>query len=168
MLKQIPSLLLLKSYFSVYKLVSKFLKNEKLRKIFSVQPLLVGGNPFSTTSIYALILFLEKKWGVHYALGGTGKIIIALEKLMNEIGVKIIKNDEVIKIITDKKNISGVITKNNKIINAKIVVCNADPPFVYKYLLDEKQNTFLFKKKIKRMNYSMGLFVYYFGSKKKI
>jgi phytoene desaturase len=167
MLKQIPSLLLLKSYFSVYKLVSKFLKNEKLRKIFSVQPLLVGGNPFSTTSIYALILFLEKKWGVHYALGGTGKIIIALEKLMNEIGVKIIKNDEVIKIITDKKNISGVITKNNKIINAKIVVCNADPPFVYKYLLDEKQNTFLFKKKIKRMNYSMGLFVYYFGSKKK-
>ena len=147
MLKQIPSLLLLKSYFSVYKLVSKFLKHEKLRKIFSVQPLLVGGNPFSTTSIYALILFLEKKWGVHYALGGTGKIIIALEKLMNEIGVKIIKNDEVIKIITDKKNISGVITKSNKIINAKIVVCNADPPFVYKYLLDEKQNTFLFKKK---------------------
>ena len=63
-----------------------------------------------------MILFLEKKWGVHYALGGTGKIIIALEKLMSEIGVKIIKNDEVIKIITDKKNISGVITKSNKII----------------------------------------------------
>lgn len=76
-----------------------------MRKIFSVQPLLVGGNPFSTTSIYALILFFRKKWGVHYALGGTGKIIIALEKLMNEIGVKIIKNDEVIKIITDKKKI---------------------------------------------------------------
>ncbi|NKA00747.1 MAG: phytoene desaturase [Proteobacteria bacterium] len=139
MLKQIPSLLLLKSYLSVYKFVSKFLKNEKLRKIFSVHPLLVGGNPFSTTSIYTLILFLEKKWGVHYALGGTGKIVSALEKLMNEIGVKIIKDDEVIKIITDKKNISGV----------------------------KKQSTFLFEKKIKRMNYSMGLFVYYFGSKKK-
>ena len=167
MLKQIPALLMLKSYLSVYKFVSKFLKNEKLRKIFSVHPLLVGGNPFSTTSIYALIIFLEKKWGVHYALGGTGKIITGLEKLMNEIGVKIIKNDEVIKIITDKKKISGVITKSNKTINAEIVVCNADPPFVYKYLLDEKQNTFLFEKKIKRMNYSMGLFVYYFGSKKK-
>jgi phytoene desaturase len=167
MLKQIPSLLLLKSYLSVYKLISKFIKNEKLRKIFSVHPLLVGGNPFSTTSIYTLILFLEKKWGVHYALGGTGKIVSALEKLMNEIGVKIIKDDEVIKIITDKKNINGVITKSNKVINAKIVVCNADPPFVYKYLLEKKQNTFLFKKKMKRMNYSMGLFVYYFGSKKK-
>ena len=150
MLKQIPSLLLLKSYLSVYKFVSKFLKNEKLRKIFSVHPLLVGGNPFSTTSIYTLILFLEKKWGVHYALGGTGKIVSALEKLMNEIGVKIIKDDEVIKIITDKKNISGVITKSNKIINAKIIVCNADPPFVYKYLLDKKQSTFLFEKKNKK------------------
>ena len=167
MLKQIPSLILLKSYLSVYTLVSKFLKNEKLRKIFSVHPLLVGGNPFSTTSIYTLILFLEKKWGVHYALGGTGKIISALEKLMNEIGIKIIKNDEVIRIITDKKIVTGVITKNNKTINSKIVICNADPPFVYKHLLDEKQNNFLFKNKIKRMNYSMGLFVYYFGSKKK-
>lgn len=167
MLKQIPSLILLKSYLSVYTLVSKFLKNEKLRKIFSVHPLLVGGNPFSTTSIYTLILFLEKKWGVHYALGGTGKIISALEKLMNEIGIKIIKNDEVIRIITDKKNVTGVVTKNNKTINSKIIICNADPPFVYKCLLDEKQNNFLFKNKIKRMNYSMGLFVYYFGSKKK-
>jgi len=167
MLKQIPSLILLKSYLSVYTLVSKFLKNEKLRKIFSVHPLLVGGNPFSTTSIYTLILFLEKKWGVHYALGGTGKIISALEKLMNEIGIKIIKNDEVIRIITDKKIVTGVVTKNNKTINSKIVICNADPPFVYKHLLDEKQNNFLFKNKIKRMNYSMGLFVYYFGSKKK-
>lgn len=167
MLKQIPSLLILKSYLSVFKLVSKFLKNEKLRKIFSVHPLLVGGNPFSTTSIYTLILFLEKKWGVHYALGGTGKIISSLEKLMNEIGINVIKNDEVIKITTEKKNVTGLITKNNKIINSKIIICNADPPFVYKNLLDEKQNSFLFKTKIKRMNYSMGLFVYYFGSKKK-
>ncbi|MFM7983130.1 MAG: phytoene desaturase, partial [Candidatus Fonsibacter sp.] len=111
MLKQIPSLLLLKSYLSVFKLVSRFLKNEKLRKIFSVHPLLVGGNPFSTTSIYTLILFLEKKWGVHYALGGTGKIISSLEKLMNEIGIKIIKNDEVIKLTTEKERVTGIITK---------------------------------------------------------
>ena len=167
MLKQIPALILLKSYLSVYTLVSKFIKNEKLRKIFSVHPLLVGGNPFSTTSIYTLILFLEKKWGVHYVLGGTGKLVSALEKLMNEIGIKIIKNDEVTKIITNKKTVTGVVTKNNKTINSKIVICNADPPFVYKYLLDKKQNNFFFKNKIKRMNYSMGLFVYYFGSKKK-
>ena len=75
MLKQIPSLLKLKSYKSVYSLVSSYVKNEKLRRIFSMHPLLVGGNPFTTTSIYGLILYLEKKWGIHYSMGGTGNIV---------------------------------------------------------------------------------------------
>ena len=73
MIKQIPDLLKLKSYKSVYSLVSEYISNEKLRRVFSMHPLLVGGNPFTTTSIYTLILFLEKKWGIHYAMGGTGK-----------------------------------------------------------------------------------------------
>lgn len=68
MLKQIPSLIKLKSYQSVYDLVSTYIKDEKLRKAFTIHPLLVGGNPYTTTSIYALILFLERKWGVHYSL----------------------------------------------------------------------------------------------------
>ena len=76
MLKQIPALLKLKSYQSVYQLVCNYISNEKLRRVFSMHPLLVGGNPFTTTSIYALILFLEKKWGIHYSMGGTGNIII--------------------------------------------------------------------------------------------
>jgi phytoene desaturase len=79
MLKQIPSLLKLKSYNSVYKFISTYIKNEKLRKAFTIHPLLVGGNPYSTTSIYALILYLERKWGVHYSMGGTGKVISGLE-----------------------------------------------------------------------------------------
>ena len=78
MSKQVPSLLKLKSYQSVYSLVSNFVENEKLRRVLSMHPLLVGGNPFTTTSIYTLILFLEKKWGIHYAIGGTGKIHIPL------------------------------------------------------------------------------------------
>ena len=82
MLKQIPALLKLKSYKSVYSLVSNYISNEKLRRVFSMHPLLVGGNPFSTTSIYTLILFLEKKWGIHYSMGGTGSVVNALEKLM--------------------------------------------------------------------------------------
>ena len=82
MLKQIPSLLKLKSYKSVYSLVSSYVKNEKLRRIFSMHPLLVGGNPFTTTSIYGLILYLEKKWGIHYSMGGTGNIVKGLESLM--------------------------------------------------------------------------------------
>jgi len=82
MMKQLPSLLKLKSYKSVYSLVSSYIKNEKLRRMLSMHPLLVGGNPFTTTSIYGLILYLEKKWGIHYSMGGTGNIINGLEKLM--------------------------------------------------------------------------------------
>ena len=65
MMQQLPALLKLKSYKSVYSLVSSFIKNEKLRRMLSMHPLLVGGNPFTTTSIYGLILYLEKKWGIH-------------------------------------------------------------------------------------------------------
>ncbi len=167
MMKQIPALIKLKSYISVYKLVSKFLRNEKLRRVFSIHPLLVGGNPFSTTSIYLLILYLEKKWGVHYAMGGTGKIINALEKLMIEEKIQIIKSDEVYEIITEKSRVTGVKTKSGRFLHANHIICNADPPFVYKKLIKKPLKNKLFEMKINRMQYSMGLFVYYFGSKKK-
>ena len=168
MLQQLPALLKLKSYKSVYSLVSSYIQNEKLRRMLSMHPLLVGGNPFTTTSIYGLILYLEKKWGIHYSMGGTGNIIKGLEKLMNEVGVEIIKNSEVNKIILEKNKITGVQINNQTNINANNVICNADPPAVYEKLLNEKNNSsFLFKWKKKRMEYSMGLFVYYFGTKKK-
>ena len=91
MMQQLPALLKLKSYKSVYSLVSSYVKNEKLRRMLSMHPLLVGGNPFTTTSIYGLILYLEKKWGIHYSMGGTGNIIKGFEKLMEEIEIEIIK-----------------------------------------------------------------------------
>lgn len=166
MLQQLPALLKLKSYKSVYSLVSLYIKNEKLRRILSMHPLLVGGNPFSTTSIYGLILYLEKKWGIHYSMGGTGNIIKGLEKLMTEIGIKIIKGHEVTKIITSNQRIKGIKLDNNEEIMADNVVCNADPPAVYDKLLDETNYNKVFKWKRKRMEYSMGLFVYYFGTKK--
>ena len=105
MMQQLPALLKLKSYKSVYSLVSSYIKNEKLRRMFSMHPLLVGGNPFTTTSIYGLILYLEKKWGIHYSMGGTGNIIKGFEKLMNEEGIKVIKGNEVTKIISDEKKL---------------------------------------------------------------
>ena len=168
MIQQLPSLLKLKSYKSVYSLVSSFIKNEKLRRMLSMHPLLVGGNPFTTTSIYGLILFLEKKWGIHYSMGGTGKIIEGLEKLMNEVGIKIIKGQEVTKIITNQKRITGISINNENNIETDNVICNADPPAVYEKMLNgNTSNSFLFKWKKSRMEYSMGLFVYYFGTKKK-
>ena len=167
MLRQFPSLINLKSYKSVYSLVSSFIKNEKLRRMLSMHPLLVGGNPFTTTSIYGLILYLEKKWGIHYSIGGTGNIIKGLEKLMNEVGIKIIKGNEVTRISLDNKKIKGVELDNHQNINANYIICNADPPAVYENLLNgNKNNSFLFRWKKNRMEYSMGLFVYYFGTKK--
>ena len=167
MLKQVPSLLSLKSYKSVYKLVSNYITNEKLRRVFSMHPLLVGGNPFTTTSIYTLILFLEKKWGIHYSMGGTGSVVKALEKLMEEENIKIIKSAEVTEIISNKNKVKGVKINNSEIIECDYIVCNSDPPNVYQNLIKSKNDyNFLFKQKMKRMDYSMGLFVYYFGSKK--
>ena len=167
MFKQLPALLKLRSYKSVYSLVSSYVKNEKLRRMLSMHPLLVGGNPFTTTSIYGLILYLEKKWGIHYSMGGTGNIIKGFEKLMNEEGVTIIKGHEVSKILSNGNKIIGVQLDNEKKINADHVICNADPPAVYDELLKSKNNTsMLFNWKKSRMEYSMGLFVYYFGTKK--
>jgi phytoene desaturase len=167
MVKQIPALLKLKSYQSVYKLVSSFISDEKLRRVFSMHPLLVGGNPFTTTSIYTLILFLEKKWGIHYAMGGTGSVVKALEKLMAEENIKVLKNSEVTEIINHNNKIKEVKINNNLKLECDYLVCNSDPPNVYKNLIKSKKNYgFLFNQKIQRMNYSMGLFVYYFGSKK--
>jgi len=167
MMNQLPSLLKLKSYKSVYSLVSSYIKNEKLRKMLSMHPLLVGGNPFTTTSIYALILYLEKKWGIHYSMGGTGNIIKGLEKLMKEVGIEVLKNSEVTKIISKNNKVYGIQINNQNNLDANNVVCNADPPAVYEKLLNDSTNgSFLFNWKKKRMEYSMGLFVYYFGTKK--
>ena len=166
MMKQLPALLKLKSYKSVYELVSTYIKNEKLRRMLSMHPLLVGGNPFTTTSIYGLILYLEKKWGIHYSMGGTGNIIKGLEKLMTEEGIDIIKGQEVVNIISKNNKIEGVKLDNQNEINANNVICNADPPAVYEKLLSHSKTNALFEWKKKRMQYSMGLFVYYFGTKK--
>ncbi len=167
MMQQLPALLKLKSYKSVYSLVSSFIKNEKLRRMLSMHPLLVGGNPFTTTSIYGLILYLEKKWGIHYSMGGTGNIIKGLEKLMLEEGIDIIKNSEVTEIISKSNKITGIKLNNQEIIEAENVVCNADPPAFYEKMLEKNgQGSFIFNWKKKRMEYSMGLFVYYFGTKK--
>ena len=131
-----------------------------------MHPLLVGGNPFTTTSIYGLILYLEKKWGIHYSMGGTGQIINGMEKLMNEENIKILKGCEVNRILSNNKKITGVELSNGDKIETDNVICNADPPAVYSKLANTNSNNSIFNWKMKRMEYSMGLFVYYFGTKK--
>ena len=114
MMKQVPALMVLKSYLSVYSLVSSFLRDDRLRRAFSIHPLLVGGNPLQTTSIYCLIHYLERKWGVWFPRGGTGALVQALVKLMGEVGVKLELNQQVSQVIVDKNKACGIRLKSER------------------------------------------------------
>jgi phytoene desaturase len=165
MIRQIPSLIKLKSYLTVFQLVSKYIKNEQIKQALSIQPLLLGGNPLETTSIYNLIHYLERKWGVHYAMGGTGAIIRAFEKLMNEEKIKINKNTDVKEIIFKNNKAIGVKAQNGRELFGEKIILNCDPAYAYKHIIKKKKKWS--DKKIDKLDFSMGLFVIYFGTKKK-
>lgn len=167
MLKVAPDLIKLQSYKSVYKYVSQFIEDDFLRRCFSFHPLLVGGNPFDTTSIYAMIHYLEREWGVHYAMGGTGAIVNALEKLIREQGGTIYTETEVDEILVNGGKATGVRLQNGETLEADEVVSNADVAFTYKNLINPKHRKKYTDKKIERTKYSMSLFVIYFGTKKR-
>ena len=162
MLKHLPELIKIRFDRSVYSAVDKIIGNKELNQALSMHPLLVGGNPYSTTSIYLLIQYLEWKWGVFYSEGGTGKIIDGLEKILIKNQVEILKNNEVQKIIVKNNKVVGVDTSQG-VIKCDSVVCNSDPTYTYKNLLGYKP------KKISNnfnLKHSMSLFVLYFSTKK--
>lgn len=167
MMKIAPDLIKLKSHKTVYQYTSSFIKNDFLRQCFSFHPLLVGGNPFDTTSIYALIHYLEREWGIHYAMGGTGSIVNGLVKLFKELGGEIHYNSEVKEINISNRKVSGITMNDGSFFPADAVVSNADVAFTYRSMIDAKQRKKYTDKKIERMRYSMSLFVIYFGTKKK-
>jgi phytoene desaturase len=168
MCRQIPKLIKLQSYRTVYSLVSSFIKNPYLRKVFSIHPLLVGGNPYSTTSIYTLIHFLERKWGVHFIMGGTGSLVKALERLMSDVGIEIIKNFDVSEIVCDPAatRVSGIKASDGELLDFDSIVFNGDPAYAYKNLLKGAKSYPKLRKPESLTQYSMGLFVLFFGTKR--
>ncbi len=167
MLKVAPDLIKLQSYKSVYSYVSSFVKDDFLRQCFSFHPLLVGGNPFDTTSIYAMIHYLEREWGVHYAMGGTGAIVKGLCDLVEDLGGKIHLEREVDEILIEGRKVKGIRLKSGEIHTADAVVSNADVPFTYMNLIPAKYRRKYSDAKLKRMKYSMSLFVIYFGTNRR-
>jgi phytoene desaturase len=167
MAKIVPQMMKLESYRSVYGLVAKYLKNDKLRQIMSFHPLLVGGNPFSTTSIYTLIAFLERKWGVHFPIGGTGALVQGLVKLIEGQGSTVRCNAEVEQILLHGRKARGVRLKNGEQIDADIVVSNGDSAWTYRHLVDPSVRHRWTNEKLEKQRYSMGLFVWYFGTNRK-
>jgi len=167
MLKVAPDLIKLQSYRSVYNYVSQFVKDDFLRQCFSFHPLLVGGNPFDTTSIYAMIHYLEREWGVHYAMGGTGAIIKGLVDLITEMGGKIHLSSEVDEILIEGRKAKGIRLKDGSTHMADAVISNADVPFTYMNMIPARYRRKYSDAKLKRMNYSMSLFVIYFGTNRR-
>lgn len=164
MVKVAPDLVKLQSYKSVYRYVSQYIENEFLRRCFSFHPLLVGGNPFDTTSIYAMIHYLEREWGVHYARGGTGTLVNALVDLIKLQGGRLHLGAEVDQILIDGQQAVGVRLKDGSEHRASNVISNADVAFTYRNLVPNSKRPTYTDKKIENINYSMSLFVIYFGT----
>lgn len=164
MVRQVPRLLGLRSYETVWQLVSRHLSSPKLRQAFSIQPLLVGGNPFDTTSIYGLIHYLERAYGVHFAMGGTAAITRALGDLMLRRGVDIQLNTTVASLIIEHGVAKGVTLADGRVIAADLVVSNADPAHLYANMIQPSELARTTRLKLAAAEFSMGLFVLYFGT----
>lgn len=166
MARIVPTMIRLKSYRTVYGLVASFIKNDRLRQIFSFHPLLVGGNPFTTTSIYALIAYLERTWGVWFPMGGTGSLVQGLLKLIHGQGGSIRYHAEVSQILVQDQQAVGVELSNGERLYADVVVSNADSAWTYKHLLPATVRQHWNDQRLEKSRYSMSLFVWYFGTKR--
>jgi phytoene desaturase len=167
MLRVLPDMVELGSFRSVYSMVSRYIEDDRLRQAFSFQPLLIGGNPFTATSIYTLIHWLERKWGVHYAKGGTTSIVKGLVKLLETSGVEVRLNAPVAEIEVKDGQATAVRLESGERIEAQFVVSNADPSFVYTKMIDPKVRKKNTDRAVARKAQSMSLFIAYFGTKRK-
>lgn len=164
MIKVAPDLAWLRSDQSVYKMVSGFVKNPLLRQVFSFQPLLVGGHPYFSSSIYSMIHFLERKWGVHFAMGGTGALVSALVKLFNDMGGELRLNTKVEELLITDGAIKGIKLSGGETFDTELVVSNGDVANIYRKAVDPKHRKKWTNKRLEKMKYSMGLFLIYFGT----
>jgi phytoene desaturase len=162
-----PDLLRLGGHRSVHSLVSKYIKDERLRIVFSFHPLLIGGNPFSASAIYTLIPYLERRWGVHFAIGGTGEVVRGLANLIESQGNTIRYGAEVDQILVAGRRARGVRLAGGETIAADVVVSNADAAWTYRKLIPAEHRRRWTDRKLDRSRYSMSLFVWYFGTDKR-
>jgi len=163
MLRVAPQLVRLQSYRSLYAKVAHFIENEHLRQAFSFHTLLVGGNPFATSAIYGLIHALERKWGVWFAMGGTGALVRGLVELFEKLGGTVRLSAPVERIETDAGRATGVRLKSGEVIPADMVGSNADVVHTYKHLLGDTERGRREARRLSKKRFSNSLFVIYFG-----
>jgi phytoene desaturase len=164
LLRQLPAFVRLRAFDPVWRCVARFMKDDRLRRAFSIQPLLLGGNPFTTTSIYTLINHLERAHGVWFPRGGTGALVDTLGALMRDVGVDIRLERTVARIEVEGGRASGVTLADGERIPADLVVSNGDPMQVYRELLPRAALPRVTRRRLQRSKLSMGLFVLFFGT----
>jgi phytoene desaturase len=166
-LKMLPPLIRLGGYQSPHFYISRRIKHPKLRFALSFHPLFIGGNPFQTSSFYCLINHLEQGWGVSYVMGGTGALMRAMADLVPSVGGRIRYNATVGEITTDGRRVTGVKLQGGETLPADIVVSNADVATTYRTMLPSVRRRVWTDAKLDRMNYSMSVFVWYFGTNRR-
>ena len=166
MARVLPDLVRLRSDRSVVQLVNGFIKDERLRQVFSFHPLLVGGNPFKTTSIYALIHHLEQKWGVWFAMGGMGALVRALVRVFEELGGTVRLSTAVREVLVNdaSRRATGVRLAAGERLDADAVVANGDVADTYLRLVPPQHRPHNTDRRVRSLDYSMSLFVIYFGT----
>jgi phytoene desaturase len=167
MARIIPDMMRLGSLRTVYSEVSRHIKDPRVRTVLSFHPLLIGGNPFTVTSIYALISFLERRWGVWSAMGGTGTLVGGLVSLIEGQGNRVRCGAEVAEITLDGRRATGVRLADGERIAADVVVSNADAAWTYRHLLPKAARRRWSDRRVERARYSNGLFIWYFGTRRR-
>ncbi|MCU0625911.1 MAG: phytoene desaturase [Gemmatimonadaceae bacterium] len=165
-LKVVPDLVRLRSDQSVARMVNAKFRDERLRQLFSFHPLLIGGNPYAASSLYALVHALEQKWGVHFAMGGTGALVRALVRCFRDIGGTVRLNSEVAEILVDDRTneSTGVRLASGEVLAADTVVCNGEVAHSYMKLVPARYRKVNTDRKYEKYDYAMSLFVIYFGT----
>jgi len=170
MLAVVPDLLKLGAVQPLFSLIKKYFKSDKMRQVFSFEPLLVGGNPMKVPAIYAMIHFVEKTWGIHYARGGTGALVSAMVRKLEEMGGVLQLNAQVASIDVIKRGgkrvATGVTLKSGEVLAADVVVSNADYATTYMRLIDKAHRRINRDMVVKFRKQSMSLMVIYFGYRK--
>jgi len=164
LLRASPNLIRMRGWRSLYALVASHMRHPKLRTAFSLQSLLIGGNPFNVTGIYSLIHALERRYGVHWAMGGTGALVRGLVSLLEQRGAEVRCHAEVRRILVDGGRATGVELADGQRLAADIVVSNADTAWTYRHLVEPQHRPHWTDRRIERKKYSMSLFVWYFGT----
>ena len=167
MVRILPDLLRLSGYRSVSGLVGSKIRDPRLRIALGFHPLLVGGNPLNTSAIYCLILHLERKFGVHFPAGGTGALVRGMVRLIESQGNRLRTSATVSKILVKDATATGVQLAGGEVIEADIVVSNACAAATYQHLLGGLKKRRWTDRKIARAKFSMGLFVWYFGTNRR-